>query len=73
MSDFPALTNISSVGTLVMLCGYAVYKVFKHVKCRSVCCGNKSEVQIDLEPDSKKEPLTPTPETPVSQRPSIAF
>ena len=60
MSDFPTnLTNVSSVGTMVMLIGYMVYKFIKHSKCRSVCCGNKTEVQIDLEsPDTKKESLT---------------
>ena len=57
MSDFPDISNISSVGTLVMLCCYLVYKVVKHSRCRSLCCGNKTEVQIDLEPDTKKEPL----------------
>ena len=71
MSDFPTLTNISSVGTLVMLCGYMIYKFIKHSRCRSLCCGNKTEISIDLEPDTKKQPLTP--ETPVSQRPSVAF
>lgn len=73
MSDFPTLTNVSSIGTMLMVVGYMIWKFVKHSKCRSVCCGNKTEVQIDLEPDTKKEPLTPTPETPVSQRPSIAF
>ena len=72
MSDFTSLTNVSSVGTMVMLVSYMVYKFIKHSKCRSVCCGQRSEVQIDLEPDTKKEPLTPV-ETPVSQRPSVAF
>jgi hypothetical protein len=57
MSDFPTISNVSSVGTMVMLIGYMVYKFIKHSKCRSVCCGNKTEVQIDLEPDTKKESL----------------
>ena len=48
MSDF-TLTNVSSVGTLVMAIIYMIYKVVKHSRCRSLCCGNKTEVQIDLE------------------------
>lgn len=54
MSDF-TLTNVSSVGTLVMAICYMIYKVVKHSRCRSLCCGNKTEVQIDLETDDKKE------------------
>jgi hypothetical protein len=48
MSDF-TLTNVSSVGTLVMAICYMIYKVVKHSRCRSLCCGNKTEVQIDLD------------------------
>ena len=56
MSDF-TITNVSSVGTLVMAIIYMIYKVVKHSRCRSLCCGNKTEVQIDLDEiaEQKKE------------------
>jgi len=57
MSDFSSVTNVSSVGTLVLAIGYMIYKVLKHSRCKTLCCGNKTEVQIDLEPDTKKEPI----------------
>ena len=28
---------------------YVAYKVFKHSACRSKCCGQVTEMQIDLE------------------------
>jgi len=51
------ITNVSSLSSLVLMIGYVIYKVFKHSRCRSVCCGNKTEVSVDLEPtpDGKKE------------------
>jgi hypothetical protein len=57
MDGFPALTNISSATTTVILMGYMIYKVLKHSRCRSLCCGNKTEIRIDLEPDTKAQPL----------------
>ena len=55
------LTNISTVSTTILLVGYMIYKVLKHSRCRSLCCGNKTEVQIDLETDTKTETLQPKP------------
>jgi len=28
---------------------YVLYKVFKHSACRSKCCGQMTELQVDLE------------------------
>ena len=46
------ITNITSTGSLVMLICYMVYKIFKHSHCRSVCCGSKTQIDIDLEDQS---------------------
>lgn len=52
--DLPNIAGVSSAMTMVLMAGYMIYKLMKHSRCRSVCCGNKTEVQIDLE-----ESLTP--------------
>ena len=50
------ITNVSSLSSMVLMIGYIIYKVFKHSRCKSVCCGHKTEVSVDLQetPDSKK-------------------
>lgn len=58
MDDAPDISNYSSVATVVMLCAYFIYKVFKKSRCKSHCCGQKTSVQIDLEnTNSKDSPL----------------
>lgn len=42
---------------------YIVYKIFKHSACRSKCCGQTTELQIDLEKgllQRKKPTITPS-------------
>lgn len=35
-------------GTVVGIV-YVVWKLFKHSRCRSVCCGKEASVSVDLE------------------------
>jgi hypothetical protein len=50
------ISNVSSMGSLVLMISYVVYKFVKHSRCRSICCGHKTEMSVDLEstPDAKK-------------------
>jgi len=53
--DLTQLGQYSSIGTLLAVVGLAVYKCFKHSKCKSRCCGsNETSISVDLE-----ESLTP--------------
>jgi hypothetical protein len=57
--DLPNIAGVSSAMTMVLMVGYMIYKFTKHSRCRSICCGNKTEVQIDLE-ERLKTPPTPS-------------
>ena len=62
MDQLPNIAGVSSAMTMVIMAGYMIYKFLKHSKCRSVCCGNKTEVQIDLEERlTPKETQSPAP------------
>jgi len=53
--DLTQLGQYSSIGTLLAVVGLAVYKCFKHSKCKSRCCGGgETTISVDLE-----ENLTP--------------
>ena len=41
------ITAGASSGMIAVL--YALYKIFKHSKCTSKCCGRSVEMSIDLE------------------------
>lgn len=41
---------------------YAMYKIFKHTKCKGFCCGIKSNCMMDLSPPPTPL-ITPPTET----------
>jgi len=56
--DNNTLINASITSGIVSII-YALYKIFKHSKCSSNCCGRTSDVSIDLTPP--RESFTPKP------------
>jgi len=58
MDSIQTIGQVSSVGSLLMMVGYAVYKLCKHSKCRSKCLGLESSISVDLEEtDTKESPM----------------
>lgn len=56
--DNNTLINASITSGIVSII-YALYKIFKHSKCSSNCCGRISGISIDLTPP--RESFTPKP------------
>lgn len=54
------------ISAIIIAALYATYKVVKHVKMKSKCCGTEFEGTLDLSPteESKKESL-------VSEKPKV--
>ena len=57
MDSVQVAGQVSSVGSLLMMIGYAVYKACKHSKCRSKCFGLESSLSVDLDEDAKESPM----------------
>jgi len=51
MDDNQLISSFVSSGItgVIVVVTYILYKVFKHSKCRSKCCGHETELQVDLE------------------------
>lgn len=71
MDSVQVAGQVSSVGSLLMMVGYAVYKICKHSKCRSKCFGVESSLSVDLDEDAKESPMI-TGKTAVRVSPSIS-
>ena len=54
------------ISAIIIAALYATYKVIKHVKMKSKCCGTEFEGTLDLSPteDAKKEAM-------VSEKPKV--
>ena len=59
MDSVQVAGQVSSVGSLLIMVGYAIYKVCKHSKCRSKCFGLESSLSVDLDEDgsTKETPM----------------
>lgn len=51
-----SIGGVSVAGVLALL--YAIYKAVNHHRCRSVCCGKKMEVSMDIESTTPPDRLT---------------
>jgi hypothetical protein len=51
-----SIGGISVAGVLGL--AFAVYKCVNHHRCRSVCCGKKMEVSLDIEETTPPDKLT---------------
>jgi len=51
-----SIGGVSVAGVLALL--FAIYKAVNHHRCRSVCCGKKLEVSMDIESTTPPDKLT---------------
>jgi hypothetical protein len=51
-----SIGGISVAGILALL--FAIYKAVNHKRCRSVCCGKKLEVSMDIESTTPPDKLS---------------
>lgn len=58
--DVSALAAGGTTGIIVLV-GYALYKVLKNSKCRSNCCGKVSSLSVHLEQDAFPVDKKPPP------------
>ena len=51
-----SIGGVSVAGVLALI--FAIYKAVNHHRCRSVCCGKKLEVSMNIESTTPPDKLT---------------
>jgi hypothetical protein len=47
--DYDAIIASSGLSSVLVMTGYVIYKIFRHSRCKSNCCGKRMTLDIDLE------------------------
>lgn len=68
MEDFKDIGMGAGAGGIVSLIIFGIWRLCKHSRCKSTCCGREASVSVDLSPSGSNKDITLHPR-PVLQGP----